>query len=58
MLERKRRGRKFLEKGGQPASEAGHHGLRWDQIRFCVSEDLIEVEYVLDWAVGDSRLRT
>ena len=20
-----------------------HHGLRWDQIRFCVSEDLIEV---------------
>ena len=26
--------------GGQPASEARHHGLRWDQIRWCVTEDL------------------
>ena len=27
--------------GSLSVSEARHHGLKWDQIRFCVSEDLV-----------------
>ena len=36
----KKKRKKVRDRGGQPASEARHHGLRWDQIRWCVSEDL------------------
>ena len=32
--------KKVRDRGGEPASEARHHGLKWDQLRFCVSEDL------------------
>ena len=43
MLDRKKKRKKVRDKGGPSAFEARHHGLRLDQIRFCVSEDLIEV---------------
>ena len=33
--------RKRLDKADQPASETGHHGLRWDQNRFCECEDFL-----------------
>ena len=39
----KKKRKKVRDEGGQSASEARHHGLRWDQNRFCVSEDLVEL---------------
>ena len=36
----KKKRKKVRERGGEPASEARHHGLRWDHIRWGVSEDL------------------
>ena len=37
----KKKRKKVRDKGGRSASEARHHGLRWDQIGLCLSEDLV-----------------
>ena len=45
------------DKVGQSASEARHHGLRWDQSSFCVSEDLVRFDTYMTW-LWTSRFET
>ena len=53
----KKKRKKVRAEVGQSVSAARHHGLRWDQIRFCVGEDLVGVDLYMARLWETSRLR-